>query len=159
MAYTNDAIGIGGTAFEPVERPELYEGVRIRRTLAFLIDVSIVAALTGLAYVLVLLLGLPTFGLGWLLLPLVWPTVPILYNAITLGGPHSATPGMRVMGLAMRSFDGRGTYPLLALLHGLAFWLSVTFLTPLVLAVSLLSPKKRLLHDILLGTTVIRAGA
>lgn len=159
MAYTNGAVGIGGAAYDPVERPEVYEGVRTRRTLAFLIDVSIVAALTGLAYLLVLFLGLPTLGLGWLLLPLVWPTVPILYNAITLGGPRSATPGMRAMGLTMRAFDGRGMYPLLALLHGLAFWLSVTFLTPLVLAVSLLSPRKRLLHDILLGTTVIRADA
>ena len=144
-------------AFDPVARPELYDGVRTRRATAFLIDVTIVLALTTLAYVVVLILGVPTLGLGWLLLPLVWPAIPILYNALTLGGSHSATPGMRVMGVEMRTFDGGRMYPLLALLHGLLFWLSVTFLTPVILVVALFTPRKQLLHDLLLGTFVIRA--
>jgi uncharacterized RDD family membrane protein YckC len=155
MATTHGAIDARG-AFDPIERPELYDGVRTRRATAFLIDVTIVVALTTLAYLAVLALGVPTLGLGWLLLPLVWPLVPILYNTLTLGGPNSATPGMRVMGVEMRTFDGGRMYPLLALLHGVLFWLSVTFLTPLVLVVALFTPRKQLLHDLLLGTVVIR---
>ena len=90
---------------------------------------------------------------------MVWPLVPILYNTLTLGGPNSATPGMRVMGVEMHSFDGGRMYPLLALLHGVLFWLSVTFLTPVVIVVTLFTPRKQLLHDLLLGTFVIRARA
>jgi uncharacterized RDD family membrane protein YckC len=143
-------------AFDPAERPELYYGVRTRRVFAFLVDASIVFLLMILASVVVVVLGLFTFGLGWLLFPLIWPFVAILYTMFTLGGPSSATPGMRVTGVEMRTWYGAPMYPVLALAHAIGFWLSVTFLTPLVLLVALVTPRKRLLHDILLGTIVIR---
>jgi uncharacterized RDD family membrane protein YckC len=143
-------------AFDPAERPELYYGVRTRRVFAFLVDASIVFLLMILASVVVAVLGLFTFGLGWLLFPLIWPFVAILYTMFTLGGPSSATPGMRVTGVEMRTWYGAPMYPVLALAHAIGFWLSVTFLTPLVLLVALVTPRKRLLHDILLGTIVIR---
>jgi uncharacterized RDD family membrane protein YckC len=47
-------------------------------------------------------------------------------------------------------------YSLLALVHAIGFWFSVVVLTPFILLVSLFSPQKRLLHDIVLGTVVIR---
>jgi uncharacterized RDD family membrane protein YckC len=143
-------------AFDPAAQPELYDGVRTRRIFAFLVDAAVILFLMVLASFVVAVLGLFTFGLGWLLFPLIWPFVAILYTMFTLGGPHSATPGMRFNGIQMRDRDGAPMYPLLALVHAVGFWLSVTILTPLVLLVSLLSPRKRLLHDILIGTIVIR---
>lgn len=143
-------------AFDPAARPELYYGVRTRRVFAFLVDASIVFLLMILASVVVAVLGLFTFGLGWLLFPLIWPFVAILYTMFTLGGPRSATPGMRFTGVEMRTWYGAPMYPVLALAHAIGFWLSVTFLTPFILLVSLFEPRKRLLHDILLGTIVIR---
>jgi uncharacterized RDD family membrane protein YckC len=62
---------------------------------------------------------------------------------------------MRAMGLTMRMMDGRRPDMLIAAIHALLFWFSVTLLTPLVLIVSLLNIEKRLLHDIILGTVVL----
>lgn len=143
--------------FDPLARPELFEGVRTRRIFAFLIDVIAIALLTLAAGVLVFILGIFTLGLGWLLYAILWQAVALAYSAFTLGGPNSATPGMRAMGLEMRLWYGEKPYPLLAAMHAVLFWISVSFLTPLVLLVSLFSDRKRLLHDLILGTIVMNA--
>ena len=146
-------------AFGPASVPEAYEGVRTRRIFAFLIDAVFILFWMLLATLVIGLFGLVTFGLGWLLFPLVWPFVAIIYTMITLGGRHSATPGMRMMGLRMHAWDGDRMHPVHALVHAIGFWLSVTVLTPLILIVSLFNARKRLLHDMLLGTIVIRSHA
>ncbi len=147
----------GRTAHDTLLRPALYDGVRTRRMFAFLIDASVILALMVLASVVIAVLGIFTLGLGWLLFPLVWPLVAILYTMFTLGGPASATPGMRFVGLEMRTWTGERMYSLLALFHAILFWLSVTILTPFVLLVALVTPRKRLLHDIVAGTVVVRS--
>jgi uncharacterized RDD family membrane protein YckC len=35
------------------------------------------------------------------------------------------------------------------------FWVSISFLTPLILLIGLFNSRRRLLHDIVLGTVVI----
>ena len=129
--------------------------VRTNRVFAFLVDALLIGALTLLSCVLVFFLGIFTLGLGWLLFPILWPAVALVYVAVTLGGVTSATPGMRAMGLTMRMNDGRRPDMLIAAIHALLFWFSVSLLTPLVLIVSLLNSDKRLLHDIILSTIVI----
>ena len=47
----------------------------------------------------------------------------------------------------------------LAVMHALAFWFSVGLLTPLVLLVGLLTYRKQLLHDLLLGVVALNADA
>jgi len=37
------------------------------------------------------------------------------------------------------------------------FWVSISFLTPLVLLIGLFNGRRRLLHDIVLGTVVINS--
>ena len=37
------------------------------------------------------------------------------------------------------------------------YWVSISFLTPLVLLVGLFNGRRRLLHDIILGTVVINS--
>jgi uncharacterized RDD family membrane protein YckC len=105
----------------------------------------------------ILVLGVFTLGLQWLLLPAVWPVVAILYSVLTVGGPNSATPGMRFMGIQIRSLRGERIDYGIALLHALGFWFSVGLLTPLVLVVSLFTERKQLLHDLVLGTVAVRA--
>jgi uncharacterized RDD family membrane protein YckC len=46
-----------------------------------------------------------------------------------------------------------------AVLHGLIFWAAHAMLTPLLLAVSLFSARKRLVHDMFLGVSIVRADA
>jgi uncharacterized RDD family membrane protein YckC len=144
-------------AFDPVRNPELFSGVRSRRIFAFLIDVIVIALLTFGAGVLVFFLGIFTLGLGFLLYAILPTATALLYVAFTLGGPQASTLGMRAMGLEMRLWYGAKPYPLLAAVHAILFWFSVSLLTPLILLVSLFSDRKRLLHDIVLGTVVINS--
>ena len=123
---------------------------------AFLIDAAVILFLMVIAYVVIAVFGIFTLGLLWLLFPAVWPVVAILYSVLTLGGPNSATPGMRFMGIEMRTLRGERMYYGLALLHVLGFWFSVAILTPLVLLVALFTERKQLLHDLVLGTVAVR---
>lgn len=147
----------GELQHDPAIHPELYEGVRTRRAFAFLIDFAAIVALMVVAYVVIAVIGVFTLGLLWLLLPAVWPVVAILYSVLTLGGPYSATPGMRFMGIEMRTLRGEPIYYGLALLHVLGFWVSVSILTPLILLVALFTLRKQLLHDLILGTVAVRS--
>jgi uncharacterized RDD family membrane protein YckC len=143
--------------YDPAVRPERYEGVRTRRIFAFLVDAAVVLFLMVVTYVVIAVVGLVTLGLLWFLLPAVWPVVALLYSVLTLGGPNSATPGMRFTGIEIRTVRGEPMYYGLALLHVLGFWISVTILTPLVLLVALFTERKQLLHDLVLGTVAVRS--
>ena len=144
--------------FDTHDNPEIFADVRRQRMFAFLLDATAIIFLTVILSVPVFFLGLFTFGLGWILYPILWQTVALLYTAFTLGGPYSATPGMRAMGLEMRLTNGEPVYPLLAAIHALGYWLSMVFLSPLVLVVSLLNDRKRCLHDIVLNTVILNTG-
>jgi len=102
--------------------------------------------------------GVVTLGLGWALFWLVSPASIIwalVYYGASLGGPHSATLGMRVMDLELRTWYGAPGYFLLGAMHAVLFWISVSVLSPLVLLVGLFNGRRRLLHDVVLGTVVI----
>jgi uncharacterized RDD family membrane protein YckC len=156
-AWRND----GGTpphAFDPDLDPELFRGVLTRRVFAFLIDLLVISIPVVLGYVFIAVFGLITLGLGWLLFWLAWPASvvwAIVYYGASLGGPHSATLGMRVMDLELRTFYGAPGYFVLGAMHAVLFWVSVSFLTPFVVLVGLFNGRRRLLHDIVLGTVVI----
>ena len=111
-----------------------------------------------LAVLFIAVFGLITLGLGWVLFWLVSPASIIwalLYYGASLGGPHSATLGMRVMDLELRTWYGAPGYFLLGAMHAVLFWISVSVLSPLVLLIGLFNGRRRLLHDIVLGTVVI----
>jgi len=100
-AWRNDG-GVPPHAFDPWTQPELFRGVLTRRVFAFLIDLVVLSIPVILAYVFIAVFGLITLGLGWLLFWLVWPASviwAIIYYGASLGGPHSATLGMRAMDL------------------------------------------------------------
>ena len=59
------------------------------------------------------------------------------------------------MDLEMRTWYGAPAYALLGAVHAVAYWISVSALTPLVLLVPFFNQRRRLLHDILVGTIVI----
>lgn len=149
-------------AYDPAQSPELFEGVLARRVLAFAIDVAVILAPVALAVVVIVLFGLVTFGLGWALLGLLYPATVIwalVYYGSTLGSPASATLGMRVMEIEMRTWYGAPCYFVLGAVHAVAFYVSISALTPLVLAVCFFNERHRLLHDIVLGTVVINTAA
>ena len=156
-AWRNDG-GVPPHAFDPDLEPELFRGVLTRRVFAFLIDLLVLSVPVILGYVFIAVFGLLTLGLGWVLFWLAWPASviwAIVYYGASLGGPHSATVGMRVMDLELRTFYGAPGYFVLGAMHAVLFWVSVSFLSPLVVLVGLFNGRRRLLHDIVLGTVVI----
>ena len=149
-------------AYDPAVRPDLFEGVLARRVIAFLIDVLMIAVPLALLAIFIFMFGLVTLGLGWFLYLLFTPISVIwalVYYGLTLGSPASATIGMRMVDLEMRTWYGAPCYFVLGAVQAVAFWLTVTLLTPFVLLVGLFNDRKRLLHDMLLGTIVINTPA
>jgi uncharacterized RDD family membrane protein YckC len=158
-AWRSDG-GVPPHAFDPLGQPELFRGVLTRRFFAFLIDLVVLSIPVILAVVFIAVFGVVTLGLGWALFWLVSPASIIwalVYYGASLGGPHSATIGMRMMDLEMRTWYGAPAYFVLGAMHAVVFWVSVSFLTPAVVLVGLFNGRRRLLHDIILGTVVINS--
>jgi uncharacterized RDD family membrane protein YckC len=145
-------------AYDPASSPELFEGVLARRIVAFAIDFLVIATPIVVGSMFIFAFGIVTLGLGWALYWLL-PPVSVLwaigYFGLTLGGPHSATIGMRVMDLELRTWYGAPAYVVLGAVHAIAFWFTVSFFTPFVLLVAFFNERRRLLHDIMLGTVMI----
>ena len=147
-------------AFDPYLQPELFRGVLTRRVFAFLIDLVVLSIPVILACVFIAVFGVVTLGLGWALFWLVSPASVIwalIYYGASLGGPYSATLGMRVMDLELRTWYGAPSYFVLGAMHAVLFWVSISFLTPFIVLVGLFNGRRRLLHDIVLGTVVINS--
>ena len=145
-------------AFDPYSEPDLFRNVLMRRIIAFIIDVIVLAFPVALAILFIAVFGLLTLGLGWALFWLVSPASviwAIVYYGSTLGGPHSATIGMRVMDLELRTWYGASGYFVLGAAHAVLFWISISVLSPLILLIGLFNARRRLAHDFVLGTVVI----
>lgn len=149
-------------AYDPVTQPELFDGVLSRRIVAFLIDACIVLLPMLVVALFMLVFTVLTLGFGGFIFALLGPITAIwaiLYVGITLGSPHSATYGMRAMGVEMRTWYGAPMYFLLGAVHALFFWVLSTALTPLVLLVPLFNTRRRTIHDYLTGSVMINNAA
>ena len=146
-------------SMDPAVHPDLYATMRIRRIVAFLIDTVAITVLMLAASLVVFVLGIITLGLGWFLYAILWPAVAILYYLVSFAGGTTRTPGMGFAGIELRMRDGARPDTLIGLAHPVLFYLSVSFLTPFILLVSLLSARKCLAHDVVLGTVVVDSQA
>jgi uncharacterized RDD family membrane protein YckC len=145
-------------AYDPATHPEFFEGVLARRLIAFFIDLIVIAIPIVFLAILIFAFGIVTLGFGWLLFWLLSPLSviwAIVYFGLTLGSPRSASIGMRVMEIEMRTWYGAPAYFVLGAIHVIAFWFSVSFFTPLILLVCFFNHRRRLLHDIVLGTIIV----
>jgi uncharacterized RDD family membrane protein YckC len=148
--------------FDPIANPELFEGVLPRRVVAFFIDFIIITVPVVFAVLFITAMGIVTFGLGFVFFVVLPPAAVIwalAYYGLCFGSPRSATLGMRVMDLEMRTWYGSPAYFVLGAVHAIVFYISVASLSPLILIVGLLNERRRLLHDVLLGTVVINTPA
>jgi uncharacterized RDD family membrane protein YckC len=134
------------------------EGVLSRRAFGYLVDLVMIALLIGLLSVFIAIFGLFTLGLGWALFGLI-PFTGILYSAITLGGPHQATVGMRMTGVrAVDAATGGPVDRLTAAVHALLFYVAATtFILWLIdVLVGMARPDRRLGHDLIVGIMLVR---
>lgn len=141
---------------DPAVQPDYYDGIVWRRSLAYAVDI---VAIFVLLLALKLVLGIATvisFGLLsplWLLVPLV----PIAYHTLLIGGSASATLGMQLFGVEVRSWTGGRPSYLQALVQTAVFYVTIGATASLVLLLVFFSERRRTLHDFLAGTVVLRA--
>jgi len=145
-------------AYDSAASPELFEGVLARRVVAFIIDLIVIGIPLVAASMFIFVFGIVTFGLGWALFWLLSPASVVwalVYYGLTLGSPASATIGMRAMEIEMRIWYGAPAYFVLGAVHAVVYWVSVSLLTPFILLVGFFNARRRLLHDMLVGTIII----
>lgn len=139
----------------PSSAPQLYSGIVVRRCIAYLIDVLIIAAL-GLCLGFALsIVGVLSFGLLSPLAVIVMALWPLLYHSFFIA-TRGATPGMRCFGLELRDWSGKRVEPFQAVLVVVLFYVSVSLTAWLVLLVVLFNDRGRALHDILASTLMVR---
>lgn len=140
----------------PSEDWRAYQGVLSRRVFAFVVDYVMIALLWVPAAVVVFFLGILTLGLGFMLYPVLYAAIAMLYFGLTVGGSRQASPGMAMMGIGLARTDGKPIDFLTAIVHLVIFWIANALLTPLVLLIGLFTDRGRLLHDLLIGTVSVR---
>ncbi len=137
---------------DPDTHPEFYDDVPVKRLMAWVVDVVLIAIATAAISVFTLFLA-PLF------LPL-FLVVGFLYRWMTVSG-GSATLGMRLMAIELRGADGERLDGLTAFLHVAGYTVSViTFPLQLISIVLILTTaRKQGLTDMVLGTAAINRHA
>jgi uncharacterized RDD family membrane protein YckC len=132
----------------------LTRGVLTRRFLALIVDCILVTLLGWALAFFIAILGIFTFGLGWLAFHIL-PWLPILYLTLCIGG-SGASPGQRAFGLCVRQ-EATLAPPTMAqaLVWTLLLWVSFA-LACIPFALALFDPRRRTAHDLLTGLIVIR---
>lgn len=133
-------------------------GVMSRRCFAWLLDVVLIVLLVGVLWLVLLLFGLLTLGLGFGAMTML-PAVPFLYHFVSLLRPTSATPGQAMMGLTVRRDEDLGPPTgLQALIFTVVFYLTMAT-SGLLLLIALFTVRHRTLHDLASDLVVVRRGA
>jgi uncharacterized RDD family membrane protein YckC len=141
---------------DPAALPEAYEGVLWRRTLAYFVDLCVIGLLAVFCWIVFALLWLLSFGLLGPLLWFLFGLIPLAYHTLLLSGRRSATIGMRLFDVELRSVTGERPGFLQALIQTALFYVTVGATCSLILLLVLFNRHKRTLHDMLAGTVVVR---
>lgn len=134
---------------DPVRHPDYYADIPAKRLIAWMIDTVLIAFATAILIPLTGFLAL--FFLGGLYL-----VVSFLIRWASIAR-MSATPGMVMMGIELRDAKGRRFDGGMALLHTLAYSISVAFVVPQILSVGLMfmTARKQGLTDLVLGSVAL----
>lgn len=137
---------------DPQFNPDFYRDVTSKRFFAWIIDVIIISILT------VVLSTITIVGLFFI--PLIFVVVDFFYRALTISS-GSATLGMRMMSIELRTYDGERLTSGLAAMHTLLYMASFgIFLAQLASVFFMItSPRGQGLVDRLLGVVAINRAA
>lgn len=138
---------------DPFARPEFYEGVPLKRLLAWVVDIVLI-------FVLCLLVLPFTAFTGIFFFPALMLVTGFFYRWATLAN-GSATWGMRLMAIQIREADGLRLTGGTAFLHTLGYTvsLSVPPLQLISILLMLFTDRRQGLTDHLLGTAAINRPA
>lgn len=134
---------------DPLREPAFYEGVAVKRGLAWVVD-------AGITWVLCLLVLPFTAFTGLFWWGTLWASVGFLYRWASIA-QGSATWGMRLLAITLRERDGRPLSPLAAFLHTAGYTASLAMVPLQVASVALMAGLRRGqgLTDLVLGTAAI----
>lgn len=147
--------GLGASA--DLADPRRYEGILLRRFCATIQDFSIACILSTMLWLANCLATIGTLGIvslpAFALAPVV---IHVVMAGYLMAGSHGATIGMRAFGLRVVNLEGRKIDHVQAFLMVAMYFATVTVFFP-VLALGFFAERARLLHDIVVGTVVVRA--
>ena len=139
----------------PADRPALYEGLLIRRMIAYGIDVVLIAVVAVCLWFFFGFFTVITFGLLGPLQALVLTLWPLCYHSLSIAWA-GATPGMSIMDVAIRTMEGGRPGLVQAVIATILFYASVAVTSFLILLITLFDDRSRTLHDMITGTLAVR---
>lgn len=138
----------------PLDDPDLYDGIIVRRIVGYFLDVLILVLIGGALWIALWTLAIVSFGLLSPFLAFL-PILPLLYHTFFIGST-GATPGMRALDVEVRTWTGLPPGYAEAFIQTAVFYVTVPPTSALILAVALFNDRHRTLHDFLSGTVVVR---
>ncbi len=138
---------------DPDTQPEFYADVPMKRLAAWVVDTVIILAFSLLATVLTVFVGLLFF-------PVLVLMIGFVYRTATLAA-GSATWGMRLMAIEMRTLRGEKFDLLMAAIHTLGYTVSfaVIFVQAISVILMMTSSRGQGLSDLVLGTVAVNRRA
>lgn len=144
--------GRGGTSFSD---PAYLSDIVFKRILAHIVDTAILLAIMAPIAFFVVLTAIATLGLLIVPFAFAFLILRFLYYVGFTAGARSATPGMRMLGIELRTAAGGRPDFLQAFLRLTVYYVLVGLLTPLILLVALFNSQRRALHDMVSDTIVV----
>lgn len=137
---------------DPDRDAAFYADVPLKRLVAWVLDSAMILLLCLVALPLTAFTALFFF-------PILWLAVGLGYRILTLSR-HSATLGMRMMGIELRTHRGERFGAAEAMLHTLLYTVSVASVVPQIVSIGamLATARGQGLPDLLLGTAAINRG-
>ncbi|WP_281858545.1 RDD family protein [Litoreibacter halocynthiae] len=134
---------------DPHTQPAFYEGVGVKRLLAWVVDTVLIGIIAAV------IACIPLFLL-WFVFPLVFLVVSLVYRIGSIRAA-SATPGMRLFNIELRAHDGQRLDGSTAALHTIAFMIASAFFIPQIASVflMLMTDRGQGLHDMFTGVVAI----
>ncbi|MEE3165728.1 MAG: RDD family protein [Pseudomonadota bacterium] len=128
-----------------------YEKILLKRMIASFIDVLLVSILTFTVLIIISFLSVLTLGIIGKSVPFVIPVIFSSYFSFTLGGDHSATPGMKILGIVLKIRKKTKLSKVSAFGHTLIFFMSLPI--GLIFLISILYPllnkQRKCIHDLI----------
>ncbi len=134
---------------DPEMEARFYENVPTRRFVAWIFDGLIVFAIT-------VLVGIITFGIAIIFLPLTWLVLGLIYRTVTISS-GSATYGMRMVGIEFRNKRGEKLSTGVSFANTALYTIFSGTMLLQLLSIGLILGSRygQSLPDMILGTTVI----
>jgi uncharacterized RDD family membrane protein YckC len=143
----------------PFSDPAFVSDIVLKRIFAHLIDSAILLAVMLPIGFFMLVTAIATFGLLILPFAFAFLAMRFLYYVGFTAGARSATPGMRMLGIELRTAGGGRPDFLQAFLRLTVYYVLIGLLTPLILLVALFNSQRRALHDMVSETIVVNRPA